>query len=1254
MTHLGKLILPLFFIFVNITAQDVRFLQTAELGTGAGEYIVTVSAVCPSGNCNLTGFTPHIYYDNTNFEITTFSSPLSDGQSWGTLYQQVEYPLINNPSIQSSHNGYFSYQNIDQNLVGIDVPDSPIPILVVHFVDIGVPHQFLCSGGIQLASIYEDGSVYLDNNFEGHPMVIDVTGDIILLDCYVELLGSPYSQVGSVNACKPTMIEAVGMFNSSNAVVGYVGPFPPLTAVLTNTLVSGTNSSWTVTYTYTILNYVGFDYNLQNQQYTIVGGDETPNLIYVKADADGVGDGSSWANAFTDLQVAIDQVCLCENPDSITIWVAAGSYYPTKDKNGDTSPTDSRTKTFYIDKDLKIYGGFQGNEDPASFDLSSRDFEANKTILSGDLMQNDTLNIPLDSLVVDGTRADNVYHVVWMYQLSANAELDGFTVRDGNGANTIGAGVLNEGAGSVSSPTISNCYFTYNSATSYGGAIFNGEGSSTTNPSLTACTFSYNWAERGAAIYNTSSAGGKSSPIVTNCVFTQHSGVFGGAVMNYAVSAESSPSFINCTFSNNTASQSGGAVYNWGHESGGISNTQIINCSFINNSAPYGAAMLNSATNTGTCSPVISNSIFWGNNASVAGSVLYNGSAVPEINYSLVDVANFDALKVGGGTHNVTGGTGMIYNEDPQFVDAASSNFNLGVCSPAIDTINFELVDIEGNMRKLKLSAGGSATIDMGAIEAKEILELDGCTICDSDSGECLSCFIENCITCISDSQCSECAPGFYLVGGVCVACTAVDHCTGEVTCTSDSDSQCSECAEGFVIAIDGTCVDLDACESNPCGPNAYCIDLPAPEVGGVCSCNDGFLGDGITCIPYRDTSIYLNAQGMAAIDTSYFYNGSSNNFEITSATLSKYSFSCDDIGPQSIVLTVNYNNPDPAYSSSSHTMIVTVIDTVRPIARCRNTTVYLDAQGVASIIDSSYINNGSSDNCDIKTASLSMSTFSCDDIGDQTVTLTVTDISGNINSCNATTTVIDIISPIIMCQDTTIYLDASGLFAIDSSYINNGSSDNCGIKTTSLSKSTFSCDDIGNQTVTLTATDVSDNVNSCISTVTVKDIEVTTPSITGEVTYCTFLPGVSYSVSDDINVDSYEWSYTGTGVTINSDNGASITIDFGAAATAGTLSVKLRSTCGIVDSANIVLTQAPPEVCSIIRCIEGNLLVSGEQLSLPNAPDIFKVTGILSADTIISSKLSFYAEQAIELFPGFSVAQSTVFLAAIEACEEE
>ncbi|EGD73178.1 notch [Salpingoeca rosetta] len=62
-------------------------------------------------------------------------------------------------------------------------------------------------------------------------------------------------------------------------------------------------------------------------------------------------------------------------------------------------------------------------------------------------------------------------------------------------------------------------------------------------------------------------------------------------------------------------------------------------------------------------------------------------------------------------------------------------------------------------------------------------------------------------------------------------------------------------CAPGFELApgqpADGNCVDIDACAANPCHTNANCTDLPAPadgtETGRVCSCLEGYAGDGIT-----------------------------------------------------------------------------------------------------------------------------------------------------------------------------------------------------------------------------------------------------------------------------------------------------------------------------------------------------------------------------------------------------------------------
>ena len=88
-------------------------------------------------------------------------------------------------------------------------------------------------------------------------------------------------------------------------------------------------------------------------------------LLHVDSSATAGGDGSSWAMAFDNLQAAIDTACSC---DIDTIWVAKGTYYPSKDATGNANPSDNRDKTFYINKDLQLYGGFPNTGNPIMAD----------------------------------------------------------------------------------------------------------------------------------------------------------------------------------------------------------------------------------------------------------------------------------------------------------------------------------------------------------------------------------------------------------------------------------------------------------------------------------------------------------------------------------------------------------------------------------------------------------------------------------------------------------------------------------------------------------------------------------------------------------------------------------------------------------------------------------------------------------------------------------------------------------------------
>ncbi|MDT0677832.1 LamG-like jellyroll fold domain-containing protein [Autumnicola musiva] len=232
-----------------------------------------------------------------------------------------------------------------------------------------------------------------------------------------------------------------------------------------------------------------------------------------------------------------------------------------------------------------------------------------------------------------------------------------------------------------------------------------------------------------------------------------------------------------------------------------------------------------------------------------------------------------------------------------------------------------------------------------------------------------------------------------------------------------------------------------------------------------------------------KNITVQLDENGSATISAEDIDDGSTDNCQIEDLSLNKTNFDCNDVGSNSVELTVTDVNGNAAFETAT----VTVEDNIQPSVSTQNITIQLDANSSATI-SAEDIDDGSTDNCQIENLSLNKTNFDCDDVGANTVSLTVTDVNGNSASENATVTVEDNIQPSVKIQNITIQLDANGSATISAEDIDDGSTDNCQIEDLSLNKTNFDCNDVGNYSVELTVTDINGNAASETATVTVED----------------------------------------------------------------------------------------------------------------------------------------------------------------------
>lgn len=429
-------------------------------------------------------------------------------------------------------------------------------------------------------------------------------------------------------------------------------------------------------------------------------------VIYVDQNASGANDGSSWTDAYTSLHDALDNATAGE------VWVAAGTYYPGVDTSD----------YFTISSDIALYGGFDGTETA----LSERDWEANPTIINGDLDGND--------IAADFTqnRDDNSTQLLYVDSLlTGPVQIDGFTFRGAQGNLNTGANgedhrsLWTGGAIYAISPVaIENCAFVMNSCRS-GGAV--GIHSITTaGSSIHNSVFNMNHANSQSAgvLFNDTE-----NIEVTDCDFTNNQtnrgSLYPANCSNIVVDG--------CSFENNVNDGGFGAgMFTW--QPLGLS---VTNCNFLGNSAGNAAGIYVDLRDRGEESAsnvVFDNCVFSENvTTSYGGSGIYfwNGSfTVLNSTFSFNEAPNSaPAIYMGGDDDSGLIDNCLFSNNSSNFA-AAMANYN-GFSNLTISNTTFE--DNEAG------SGGGALS---GGFLARTTV--DGCTFDGNNAGYGGAIFIQN------------------------------------------------------------------------------------------------------------------------------------------------------------------------------------------------------------------------------------------------------------------------------------------------------------------------------------------------------------------------------------------------------------------------------------------------------------------------------------------------------------------------------
>ena len=301
-------------------------------------------------------------------------------------------------------------------------------------------------------------------------------------------------------------------------------------------------------------------------------------------------------------------------------------------------------------------------------------------------------------------------------------------------------------------------------------------------------------------------------------------------------------------------------------------------------------------------------------------------------------------------------------------------------------------------------------------------------------------------------------------------------------------------------------------------------------------------------------------------------------------------------VQPGNYIVTWSYTDIDNNTTTQDQ-LIILLADVFPPVALCKPAfTLNLSPGGDASITLAN-IDNGSNDPdaCGAITRSLSKTFFNCDDIGQNTIVLTVTDTSGNTATCSTVVTVRDVTAPSLPAIPADITIEACSTVPAPASLI---SSDACDADVAVVFTQTSNQDTIGvgkyNYTITRTwtFTDNSGNASTGTQRIVVRDTQVPVfgPFAPDTAVFFTGVGNQNCSAPVSVNmVPHVSDCATGPDLTITNDRNPAQGGNFSGALPVGETIIRFTATditgnASTRDVVAIVLDDTPPTPA----CING------------------------------------------------------------------